>query len=139
MVSYMALLLDTHAAVWLSQGTELSPNVQQRITAERNRDGVYLSAVTVWEVGNLVRRQRIALGITLADWVNSFFDLGGFQTIELSVEIVIGAANLPGSFHDDPADRFLVATARDLDIPILTRDTRILGYAKAGQLRAVGC
>ena len=133
------MLLDTHAALWLSQGIELTPSVEQRITAARNQDGVYLSAVTVWEVGNLIRRRRIALPMALADWVNSFLDLGGFQTIGLSVEIVISAANLPGKFHDDPADRFLVATARDRVVPIVTRDTRILDYAKAGHLRAVSC
>jgi PIN domain nuclease of toxin-antitoxin system len=133
------MLLDTHAALWLSQGIELAPSVEQRITAARNQDGVYLSAVTVWEVGSLIRRRRIALPMTLADWVNSLLDLGGFQTIDVSVDIVIGAAGLPGNLHDDPADRFLVATARHLDVAIVTRDAHILDYAKAGHLRAIRC
>jgi PIN domain nuclease of toxin-antitoxin system len=135
----MSLLLDTHAALWLSQGIELTPAVEQRITTERNQDGVYLSAVTVWEVGNLVRRGRIALGVTLTEWVNSFVDLGGFQTVDLLLDIVIRAANLPGNFHEDPADRFLVATAHYLNAPIVTRDARILEYARAGHLRVVRC
>jgi PIN domain nuclease of toxin-antitoxin system len=133
------MLLDTHAAIWLARGVDLSDESRHSITQARDGKGVYLSAVSVWEVGNLIRRQRAYLDMTLAGWVQGFLAAGGFHTIDLTVAIVIGAADLPGRFHDDPADRFLVATARHLDVPILTRDRRILAYAEAGHVAAIAC
>ena len=52
--------------------------------------------------------------------------------------IGLAASALP-DFHQDPADRLLVATARALDVPILTRDRKILDYAEAGRVKAIAC
>jgi PIN domain nuclease of toxin-antitoxin system len=56
---------------------------------------------------------------------------------ELTLNVTESKA--PGDVHRDPADRFLVATARALDIPIVTRDAAILAYASAGHVRALRC
>ena len=133
------LLLDTHVAIWLAFGTELTQASRDRITRERESEGVGISAVTVWEVGNLVRKGKLGLQLTLSAWVERFRATHGFHDVPLSTDIVIEAANLPGQLHGDPADRFLVATARHLDIPLVTRDKRILAYAKAGHVRVVKC
>jgi PIN domain nuclease of toxin-antitoxin system len=50
------------------------------------------------------------------------------EVIELTPEIVVDAANLPGSFHPDPADRLIVATARAHGATLLTTDAKILAY-----------
>ena len=133
------MLLDTHAAVWFARGVELSDTIRSRITEARQETGVFLSAATVWEVGNLLRKRKLQFAITLGDWVRGFDDIGGFRHIAVTAEVVVEADALPGDFHDDPADRFLVATARLLDVPFVTRDKRILDYAKAGHVQAVMC
>ena len=133
------LLLDTHVAVWLARGIELSQAVRDRITAARTMEGVYISSVTVWEVGNLLRKGKAGLDISLSAWVERFRANEGFNEAPLTADIVVEAANLPGRLHNDPADRFLVATARQLNLPMMTRDKRILDYAKAGHVRAVKC
>ena len=46
---------------------------------------------------------------------------------------------LPRNFRGDPADRLLIATARQLDVPIVTRDRAILAYAKAGHVKGIAC
>ena len=46
---------------------------------------------------------------------------------------------MPGTLHRDPADRLLIATARDLGAPLVTRDARILAYAAQGHLDAIPC
>jgi PIN domain nuclease of toxin-antitoxin system len=51
----------------------------------------------------------------------------------------LAASFLPGDFHNDPADRFLVATARVMGVALLTRDRKILDYAAAGHVRAIAC
>jgi PIN domain nuclease of toxin-antitoxin system len=132
------MLLDTHTALWFSEGIELTDAMDRQITLARNQDAVRLSVVTIWEIGNLIRKGRGLKG-SLAQWAAGFMEVGGISIVDLTTEIVLDAAALPGRFHADPADRFLVATARTLHIPIVTRDKRILDYAKAGHVRALKC
>lgn len=57
----------------------------------------------------------------------------------LAPDAAIEAGALPGTLHRDPADRLLIATARDLGVPLVTRDARILAYAAQGHLDAIPC
>jgi predicted nucleic acid-binding protein len=50
----------------------------------------------------------------------------------LSPAIAVESTRLPGDFHRDPADRFIVATARELGATLVTRDERILRYGAEG-------
>ena len=52
----------------------------------------------------------------------------------MSTEVSIESCNLPGKFHGDPADRMIVATTRIFDSPLLTRDSKILEYAKSNYI-----
>lgn len=136
---WFRMLIDTHVALWFSGGTELTARARERITDARNSEGVYFSAVSVWEVGNLIRKGRTGLDRPLVQWVSTMLGLGGFRAVGLTIEIALEAAALPPPFHDDPADRFLVATARHLGVPIMTRDQSILDYSKTGAVQAITC
>jgi PIN domain nuclease of toxin-antitoxin system len=68
-----------------------------------------------------------------------FLAYPGVRLTLLSPEIAIESSFLPPPMHGDPADRLLIATARALGIPIVTRDRRILNYAAAGFVAAVPC
>ena len=59
--------------------------------------------------------------------------------IRLSADIAIAAAMLPSEIHNDPADRFLIATARNRGIPLVTSDRRIIDYAAQGFLDVIAC
>lgn len=63
----------------------------------------------------------------------------GIQEAPISPAIAIDSCYLPGDIHGDPMDRLIVATARKLAIPVVTRDTKILAYAKAGHVAAIAC
>jgi len=52
----------------------------------------------------------------------------GMRLIELTPQIAIESTKLPGSFHGDPADQIIVATARIHDVFLLTVDSKILKY-----------
>jgi PIN domain nuclease of toxin-antitoxin system len=54
-------------------------------------------------------------------------------------EAALEAAFLPGKLHRDPADRLLVASARQLGATIITRDAQILAYARQGHVDAIPC
>jgi len=72
-------------------------------------------------------------------WIEQLLTRPGIQPVPLPHRAAVGAASLPGDLHGDPADRLLVATARDLGVPLVTRDARILNYAAQGHVEAIAC
>jgi PIN domain nuclease of toxin-antitoxin system len=84
-----------------------------------------LAAVSLWEAQMLHAKGRLVLDRPFDIWIR---DAAAATTIEiapLDVEVVIALDGLPASFHGDPADRLIVATARAYRIPLATHDRRI--------------
>lgn len=133
------VLLDTHAMLWLDSGAPLEPEALAAIASAQQRGGVLVSAVSTWEIGMLLGKGRVALDVAPDLWLTRFLALPGVRPAPLSLSAGLGAASLPGAFHGDPADRLLVATARDLRVPLVTRDRKILDYAAQGHVSAVRC
>jgi PIN domain nuclease of toxin-antitoxin system len=68
------------------------------------------------------------LTCTIEEWMAQAVVYPGMQLLELTPQIAIESTKLPGSFHRDPADQIIVATARVYDSPLLTADRRIVQY-----------
>jgi PIN domain nuclease of toxin-antitoxin system len=133
------MLLDTHAFIWLSFGDPMKGSAVKAAEQAAMDGTLVVSPITIWEIGNLVRRRRIELYSPTAVWLTRATATRGIRVIPLDAEIALAATELPGEFHRDPADRFLVATARSLGVPIVTRDAAILAYAASGHVRALAC
>ncbi|MFI4988987.1 MAG: type II toxin-antitoxin system VapC family toxin [Alphaproteobacteria bacterium] len=135
------LLLDTHAVIWIAEGEPLEPAALFALEAARREGGVLVSPVSAWELGLLVAKQRIAaLTPDPAAWLERFLAQPGVRETPLSMQAALHSSFLPGSFHGDPADRMLVATARELDVPLMTRDALILAYAaETDALKTIRC
>lgn len=134
-----AVLLDTHAALWLDSGTELRAEAVAAIETAATVGGVLVSAVSAWEIGLLVRKGRLILDLDAAAWLDRLVGQPGVRLVPLQGAAAIRSSFLPEPFHGDPADRLLVATARELGTPLVTRDARILAYAAIGHLRVIAC
>jgi len=76
----------------------------------------------------LFHKQRLQLSTTPDIWMERALKDTGFTLVQLSPSIALGAYQLPGEFHSDPADRLIVATARYLNATLLTKDQKILEY-----------
>ena len=63
----------------------------------------------------------------------------GIREASLTAEIAIDASFVPGELNGDPGDRLLVATARHLGLPIVTRDRSIIAYGQSGHIRVIPC
>ncbi len=134
------VLLDTHAVLWLDAGIELTGRALGVIEDARNNGGVIVSSVSAWEIGTLVRKGRLRLDLAPAAWMTRFLAGVGVRSLPLSIEAAMGASDLPEPLHNDPADRLLIATARHLGIPLMTRDRLIHDYAaRIGAVRVIGC
>ena len=129
------LLLDTCAVLWLAQGADIAPAARAEI-ANRN---LHVSPISAWEIANLVRKSRIALTSPAATWVRQAVGKMQAEMPQLTVEILVDSCGLPGTPPNDPADRIIIATAREAGLEIVTRDRQILAYSKAGHVRTLEC
>ena len=120
----MRLLLDTHIWLWsLLEPTRLSGPVLKAL-ADREAE-LWLSPISVWELGILVDKGRIRLQVDLARWIDDAMQRVPLREAPLTQAIVrcLGAIETP---HRDPADRFLAATAAALGLTLVTADARLL-------------
>jgi PIN domain nuclease of toxin-antitoxin system len=134
-----ALLLDTHIWLWYAEGvTERLPPASIKILDDaRKKDGLLVSAISVWEIGAQSAKGRIQLSIPLRDWVAKALDVPGIHLTPLDAVTAAESTLLPGNVHGDPADRFLIATARTHGVVLATRDEQIIEYGRLGFLRVV--
>ncbi len=130
------LLLDTHVWLWmLFQDPHITRSrALLRIEAAERQGLLYLSAISLCEVGMLAAKKRIQIPYDCLTWVQEALKMPGLNLVPLTPEIAIGASVLPGDVHGDPADRLLIATARQLTATLVTGDERILSYGKQGHI-----
>lgn len=131
------IVLDTHAWIWLMEGdARLSAGrlvgAIERTAAAGN---LYVSAVSVWEVSMFEAAGRVQFTIPCVTWLSEALATPGLRMVPLSAPVALDSARLPGSFHGDPADRIIVATARALGATLATADERLLEYGDAGFVR----
>jgi len=136
------LLLDTCVVIWLANGQLPQPVVDAVMVAAISTSA-FISPVSAWEIGMLAnpRGDRPALRF-LPDpkaWFSKVMAAPGIRKAAMTPDIAVDASYLPGDLHGDPADRLLIATARHLRIPLVTRDTKIIEYAKQGFMQVVPC
>jgi PIN domain nuclease of toxin-antitoxin system len=120
----MKLLLDTHIWLWSILAPErLSPKVRRALRDQRNE--LWLSPISVWELTVLSAKGRIALNEEVTTWVPKAIAAGSLREAPLTHEIALETADLQLP-HRDPADYFLAATARVLDLTLVTADSRLI-------------
>lgn len=120
------ILLDTHIWVWWVHGAPQLTASQLHHVQTHEATGLGVSVISCWEVAKLVEVGRLSLPGPLPDWMAQALAYPGVRLLDLTPQIAIESTQLPGSFHRDPADQIMVATARVHGIPLLTADVRIL-------------
>jgi len=118
------LLLDTHIWLWTSlQPQKLSPRVTRALTNEENE--LWLSPISVWELNLLHGKGRVKAPDGVPRWVASSVEELRLTEAPLTIEVAlaVSALDLP---HGDPADHFLVATAKVFDLTLITADRNLI-------------
>ena len=122
-----AVLLDTHALVWLMEGeVRLGPEARQLADTAVRNDGLLVSAMNFWEVAMLARRRRLVVAQPVANWRRRVLELGVVE-IPVSGDIGVLATELEG-FPPDPVDRIIAATAVVHGATLITAGTSILEW-----------
>ena len=126
----MTALLDTHILIWwLNDSNQLSPAQRKVITSASAQSPLLISDISLLEVATMHNLGRIQLTIPLRGWLDKAVAPPLVRRHGISPAIVAELATLPDSFHRDPADRILVATARTFGATLLTQDRRIIDAA----------
>ena len=133
------LLLDTHAWIWLQQAdrVRLKRPAMKTIEAASAAGKLRLAAISLWEVAMLESKGRVKFVMPCLAWLHEALATPGLAVMHMTPEIAAGSCCLPGKFHGDPADQIIAATARSIFATIVTRDRRILNYAKHGHITAM--
>lgn len=124
------IVLDTHALVWWVSGSkELSAVAARAIEKEVREEGeILVSAITAWEIAMLVERGRLIISRELGEWIDLVKSIKNVRFVAVDDAIAVQAVLLPGDLHKDPADRFIVATARKYGATLITKDEKLSAY-----------
>lgn len=129
------ILLDTQSLVWLIEDHSSLGKQARQIEAES--ESVVVSAMSLWEIGLLVSRRKLALSSPIHLWADRVEQDADIEIRPVTRSIAIDAGLLPVYDHGDPGDRIVLATARAYECPVMTSDRRMLAYAKAGHVQAI--
>lgn len=126
----LKLLLDTHIWLWsLNDPARVGKRVLHELRDPQNE--LWLSPISTWEALTLNAKGRIQLPADLADWVRKA--TSALREAPLTHEIALLARQLTLP-HNDPADRFLAATAQFLRLTLVTADVNLLGLGTIATL-----
>ena len=122
----MRVVLDTHIWVWWLLPDSPLPH-RERVALDQiaTDRGILLPAICQWEAQMLHRKRRIELPFAFSTWLRRATSPDMLTVLPLNADTVIAVNDLPASFHGDPADRMIVATARVHEVVLATHDTGI--------------
>lgn len=120
------IVLDTHALVFfVANPDQLSTRARGRIEEELPAGGVWVSAISAWEIAMLAKRGRLRLTAAVEDWIARAESIPGLSSMPVDTAIALRAASLPDEYPSDPADRIIAATALLNGAELVTKDRRL--------------
>ncbi|MGH7531904.1 MAG: type II toxin-antitoxin system VapC family toxin [Gemmatimonadales bacterium] len=132
------LLLDTHVWLWFVEGDgdRLAASIPRRLERAAHQGTLLVSAISLWEIGMLSAKGRVAI-TDLPHWILTSRRVPGIRVTPVDDLVAVGSAELPAPLHGDPADRLIAATARELDATLVTCDAELIAYGALGRLRVM--
>lgn len=117
-------MLDTHVWLWYLRGSDRLSDVHRAIIEDEKTE-LWLSPISVWEVHLLIEKGRMKVAETPAVWIRNA--LHSLRVREAPITFAVARRSRSVSLRqDDPADRFIAATALELKLTLLTEDERLL-------------
>ena len=121
-------LLDTHIWIWWANRSDRLDKKIMKLLDNAESGSLHISTISCWEVAKLVQKEKIKLSEPVNLWIKRALTAPVLVLEQLTPEISIESTQLPGNFHNDPADQIIVATARLNNYTLITADSLILDY-----------
>lgn len=119
----MKYLLDTHIWIWaVSKPEKLSKKVREILRNKSHE--LFISSISYWEFLVLLEKGRITISKPLDKWLKRAINNTGIRKIPIDKEIAIQSRKIPLP-HQDPADRFIAATASVHQLTLITSDGKL--------------
>ncbi len=120
------IVLDTCCLIWYTMGKDDDLSDKAKETIE-NTTEILVSTISFWEIGIKIKKKEIIFPISLENYIHRLKQADNIRFIPLDEDIIIKSLNLDWE-HKDPADRFIVATAMQFEVPLITSDKIIKTY-----------
>jgi PIN domain nuclease of toxin-antitoxin system len=120
------MLLDTHVLLWIVLTPErISPRVRRALADQKNE--IWLSPITVWESLLLLKNKRVKISSNTGEsaWLQQAIEGIPFREAAITRQVAFATGEVILE-HQDPADRFLAATAAVYDLTLVTADEKLL-------------
>jgi PIN domain nuclease of toxin-antitoxin system len=119
------MILDTCALIFLASGDRrLSRAVRERLSKQTAR---WFCAISSFEIALKYQQKKLELPFPPAQWLPMMSQRYALTEAPVDSALCLAAAALP-DHHRDPFDRFIIAAARRLDVPVVTIDPRFQEY-----------
>jgi PIN domain nuclease of toxin-antitoxin system len=127
------LLLDTHIWLWHLEGSRSHTAADLLPLLDRSgaRSNLFVSDISYWEVAGKAAKGKLTLSVDVAIWLQQAEQAPGIRFRALDRPVLLLSTRLPGSVHNDPADRVLIASAQLANLPLVTADRLIIEYAES--------
>jgi PIN domain nuclease of toxin-antitoxin system len=126
----LRFLLDTHIWVWsVLEPERIRPNTLRALESPENE--CWLSPISTWELLILVAKGKMQLDLDPREWIARAVSRFREAPLTHQIAVVSRQMQIP---HQDSADRFLVATAKVLDLTLVTADRTLLGLSEISTL-----
>jgi PIN domain nuclease of toxin-antitoxin system len=124
------ILLDTYALLWwINDPKKLSKKALSLIEKEKKNGKILISSISAWEIYMLIKQNKLKLDEDTSSWIDKVSSLPFIEFIPIDNQIAEQSVNLPGNFHKDPADRMIIATARENGAVVISKDEKIQKYS----------
>ena len=133
------ILLDTCALIWTLEGADMTASSKLSITQEAREGKLFVNPMSAWEVGMLVSKNRLNLTMSVEKWFDQITTSPFFTLAKLTPSVLIQSTILPSKPPSDPADKIMIAMARENQWSLMTRDKQILNYGQMGHVQTVEC
>ncbi|MDD9998999.1 MAG: type II toxin-antitoxin system VapC family toxin [Rhodospirillaceae bacterium] len=119
-----SLLLDTHVWLWvLLDSSRLSPNAIDLLASDAA--SLHLSSNSVWETLLLAERGRLDISGDRRRWIRGALSASPVTETPVTIEVALVSRSIRLA-HDDPADRFIAASAKVFGLTLITADRPLL-------------
>lgn len=127
------LLLDTHIWVWHLEGdtSQIDPSLVPLLDRSGAAGRLLVSDISFWEVAVKSAKKKLTFNIDAAVWLRRAERAPGIRFLPLDRDVLLLSTRLPGTVHNDPADRMLIAAAQLHSVPLVTADALIVDYCRA--------
>lgn len=118
----MKIVLDTHIIIFANSGRLSEERVK---ILENQKNELYLSQISLWEITKLYELKRIAVERSLEHLLVSIYHHKRLNLIEFNPAVLLKLADVSAKMHKDPADQLIVASALSINAALMSDDQRI--------------